>query len=64
MRKIALIPASQRVERAFHFPESEADQLCILGVYLKKYTLAGIASISCTSYLKCHLNTLYVCGPI
>ena len=41
-RKLALIPATQRVERPLHIAESEADQLCILGVYVKTYTLAGM----------------------
>ena len=37
--KLALIPATQRVERPLNFAESEADQLCILAVYLKRYIL-------------------------
>ena len=36
------MPATHRVERPLHFAESEADQLCILGVHLKNYTLAGM----------------------
>ena len=41
--KIYLIPATQRVEHPLHFAESEANQLCILGVHLKNYSLSGIA---------------------
>ena len=37
-----IIPATQNVERPLHFDESEADQLCILGAYLKNYTLAPL----------------------
>ena len=40
--EISSISITQRDERLLHFTESEADQLCILGVYLKYYALAGM----------------------
>ena len=39
---LALLPATQKVERPLHFTESEADQLRILVVYLENYILAGM----------------------
>ena len=52
MAKLTLISATQRVERLLHFSESEADQLCIIGVYLKNDTLAVLPMILAALYVQ------------
>ena len=41
LAKLALIPATQRVERPLHLTEYEADQFYIPGVNLKNHSSAG-----------------------
>ena len=43
--KISPYTSKQRVERPLYFAESAADQLCILGVYLKKLHFGRDASL-------------------
>ena len=43
--------ATQRVERPLHFAESVADQFCILGVYLRNYTLVEISLCFWSSHI-------------
>ena len=64
------IPATQGAEHPLHVVESVADQLCILVIYLKNYTLAGmplclwrprILSILDTAFLDRNLCFVFLC---